>query len=94
MTTVSLSELLSIRDESIAVRRAHTPALVSLLRRIRRIDLAPARRLLAVLALLVTKHGLVLSGCAALVIAASTLSTTAAWIMGGISLFFLEARRR
>lgn len=94
MTTVSLAELLSIRDESIAVRPARRPMLVSLLRRIRRIDLAPARALLTVLVTLVMKHGLVLSGCAAAVAAASTLSVTATWIMVALSLFFLEARRR
>lgn len=94
MTTVSLSELLSIRDESIRVRPAGRPLFAPLLRRLRRISLRPARlALLAVLAF-VTKHGLVLSGCAALVISAATLSVTAAWIMAGLSLFFLEARRR
>lgn len=94
MTTATLSELLGVRDESLRVRPARTPALTLLRRRIRALDLAPARRALLVSLLFVSRHGLVLSGCTAVVIAAATLSTTVAWIMVGASMFFLEARRR
>lgn len=94
MTTATLSELLSIRDESLRVRSARRPMFTLLVRRLRRINLVPARAALLTALAFVTKHGLVLSGCTALVIAAGTLSATAAWIMGGVSLFFLEARRR
>jgi uncharacterized membrane protein YhaH (DUF805 family) len=94
VSTATLSELLGARNESLYARPAHEPALTLLIRRLRRIDLSPARRALLALLLVITKHGLVLSGCTALIIAASTLSVTATWIMVAISMFFLEARRR
>jgi hypothetical protein len=96
VTTVSLAELLAGRDESLRVRR--TPWTLRALSRLRRIDLRPALRALAVVALAVlgfaSRHGLVLAGCTALVVCAATLSITAAWGTAAAALFFLEARRR
>jgi hypothetical protein len=94
VSTATLSELLGVRAESLYARPAREPALTLLIRRLRRIDLSPARRALLAFLLVIAKHGLVLSGCTALIIAASTLSVTATWIMVAISMFFLEARRR
>lgn len=96
VTTVSLSELFAARDESLRVQRVS--AWVRLAARIRRIDLAPARRLVMLVLLnamqFMTRHALVLCGCAAIVVGAATISITAAWITAGAALFFLEARRR
>ena len=94
----TLSGLIRARDESLRVRPARRSALVALARRLRTLNLSPARRALAATFLAVagftSRHALVLAGCTASVIAASTLSVTAAWIMTALSLFFLEARRR
>lgn len=98
VTTVTLQALMRERDESIASIRAKPSALARLRHYLRAIDLRRTLRvpLLAVLTIagFVSRHGLVIGGCCALVIGAATLSATAAWIMAAASLFFLEARRR
>lgn len=98
MTTVTLATLLAARDESLAVRVAR-PAWLSLaLRRVRGVDYAAgwARVAAAVVLTLAfcSRHGLVLGALAAFVIAAATFAPAAAWIVGGVSLLFLEVRRR
>jgi hypothetical protein len=102
MTVVTLSSLLDARDESLRVERT-TPAWLSRAwARVKTAEYRPvtarAGALLAavVLALagFVAKHGLVLGGLATFVIAASMLSVVAAWIVAGVSLLFLEVRRR
>lgn len=98
MTTVTLQTLLRERDDAIASIRTRPSVLTRLRHRLRAIDLHRVLRPLLLAALAVagftSRHGLVLAGCCALVIAAATLSATAAWIMTAASLFFLEARRR
>lgn len=103
MTTVSLSELLSARDESLAVQRTA----------LRTVRFAMARALawmrslgwsgrfahvVTVVALalagFLSRHALVLAGCAAFVIAAAMFAAIAGWLVAGVALFFLEARRR
>lgn len=98
MTTVSLSELLGARDESLAVRPV-APGWLSLAwRRVRglRWRAGVTRVALAVVALvaLLHRHGLVLAGLASFVIAAATIAPVAAWIVAGVSLLFLEVRRK
>lgn len=102
MTVVTLSSLLDARDESLRAERT-TPAWLTRARaRVSTVDLAAAGTragalLLAVvltLAGFVSKHGLVLGGLATFVVAAALLSTVAAWIVAGVSLLFLELRRR
>ncbi len=102
MTVVTLGELLSARDESLRVERARLAWLSVLRRRVARVDLrrvtARVGALFAVslltLAGLAERHGLVLAGLAAFVVAAAMLSTVAAFIVAGVSLLFLEVRRR
>lgn len=98
MTTVSLSELLAVRDESIASNRVpRVHPIARAYARLRAIPLAPARRVLALAALAVlgftVRHALVLAGCSAFVIAAAMLTPIAGWAVAGLALFFLEARR-
>jgi uncharacterized membrane protein YkgB len=50
--------------------------------------------LVLILAGLVHRHALVLGGLAAFVVAAASLSSVAGWVMAGVSLLFLEVRRR
>lgn len=96
MTTVTLANLMRARDDSLRARP--TPLLARLLRKVRGLTLAPVWRVLAVAVLagagFVSRHGLVLAACTAIVVGAATLSAMAAWITAGAALFFLEARRR
>ena len=92
VTTVSLADLFAVRDESLRVRRE--PFWSRLIARVRRIDTRPLLLTLLLTMRFVTRHGLVVGGCAAIVVGAATLSITAAWITAGAALFFLEARRR
>lgn len=95
MTTVTLSELLTARDESLRIRPARGRLLAARIRRWGRESAFPAAaRILAALVSLLYQHGIVLSGCTAFVIAAGTISATLAWFVAGAALFFLEARRR
>lgn len=98
MTTVPLSVLLRGRDESLMVTRTRRPALRRALSQVRAYDWTPARRALLVSLLAVagvlSRHGLVVAGLAAFVIAAATVSLTLAWAAGGAGLLFLEVRRR
>lgn len=92
MTVVTLATLMDRQRESLRIPRA--TGLTRLARRIRAIDLTPARRALLAVVLAVSRHALVLGGCVAMVISAATVSATLAWITTGAALFFLEARRR
>lgn len=98
MTTVSLHELMTLRDEAIASNRVRPRPFARAYARVRRIDLAPARRraLLVIIrsVMFASAHGLVLAACCSFVIGAATLSPIAGWIMAGVSLLFLELRRR
>jgi len=98
MTTVTLAQLLSARDESIALRRERVRWHVRALARVRAWDVRPAARALLAVVLavagLLSKHGLVLGGCASFVIGAAIVTPVAGWIVAGVALFFLEARRR
>lgn len=102
MTVVTLSQLLSARDESLRVERARLAWLSALRRRVARVDLRPVTArvgaflaaMLLALAGLAERHGLVLAGLASFVIAAAMLSTVAAFAVAGVSLLFLEVRRR
>lgn len=98
MTVVSLQELLTRRDESLRYERPARPVMARALARIRAVDLAPVRRVLLVSLLftagMVSRHALVLAGCAALVISAAIISPSLGWLAGAGALFFLEARRR
>lgn len=94
MTVVSLHELLTVRDQSLRVTRSRPRLRIKF----------PAVRLMPVWTFVLTivttvgyqihRHGLVLGGCAAFVIAAGMVSPIAALITLGLALFFLEARRR
>lgn len=94
MTTVSLSELLSIRDDSLRVTRERRRYGALIMARLRAVDLSPVRRALLVSLLFLTRHALVLSGCAAVVTAAAMITPALGWLTTGAALFFLEARRR
>lgn len=98
MTTVTLSALLDARNESLRVPRASGVARVQTVLRALSRGLRPVFAglviALAAVAGFTFRHGLVLAGCAALVVGAATLSITAAWVVAAGSLFFLEARRR
>jgi len=98
MTTVSLSELLSLRDDSLAVAPVRPSRVAAAWRRVRSLgwSVAAARVAMAVvtLAALLNRHGLVLAGLASFVVAASLVSALAAWIVAGVSLLFLEVRRK
>ena len=98
MTVVTLSELMRTQRESLAARPPRPSLLAVLARRIRALDLAPARRatLATILAIagFISRHALVLGGCSAVVISAATVSATLGWFATATSLFFLEARRR
>lgn len=95
MTTVTLAELLTHRDESLRVSPHRGRLLAGRLARwVSSAALPGARALLAAVIRLLHLHGLVLSGCVALVISAATLSVTLAWFVAGAAFFFLEARRR
>lgn len=98
MTVVTLSELLSARDESLAIRSTRPAWLSRAWARAREVNYGAiiARLLATVLALagFASKHGLVLAGLITFVIAAALLSVVAAWIVAGVSLLFLEVRRR
>ena len=98
MTTVTLAQLLSARDASITLRRERPRWHVRALSRVRATDWKPvaAALLAAVLAVagFLSRHGLVLGGCASFVIGAAIVTPVAGWIVAGVALFFLEARRR
>jgi len=98
MTTVTLSALLSARDESIALRRERARWHVRALARVRALEWKPVMTVLVVAAVAVagflSRHGLVLGGCASFVIGAAIVTPVAGWITAGVALFFLEARRR
>ncbi len=94
MTTVTLGELLTRRDESMRAPKVRRRPLAIAWRRLKRIDLAPARVLMVVIATFALRHTLVLAGCSAFVISAAMMSPIAGWSVAGLALFFLEARRR
>ena len=95
---VTLAALLAERDASIA----STPGTIALAglrakRAFRAASNASVRTALFVLALLATlvqRHGLVVGGLAAFTLAAWRHGVTAGLIALGLSLFFLELRRR
>lgn len=102
MTVVTLNALLSARDESLAVKRARPAWLSGAWRWVRSRPYAAVTarviRLVATVCLtlagLLHRHGVVLAGLASFVIAAAMLAPVAAWIVAGVSLLFLEVRRR
>jgi len=98
MTTVSLSELMAIQRESLAAKPARPSMITRLARRIRALDLAPARHAtlatILVIAGFISRHALVLGGCAAFVISAAIITPALGWLAAAFALFFLEARRR
>jgi hypothetical protein len=98
MTMATLSELMAIQRESLAARPARPSALARLGRRVRALDLAPARRAVLVSLLSIagfsSRHALVLGGCSAVVISAAIVAPALGWLAAAASLFFLEARRR
>lgn len=98
MTVVTLSELMRTQRESLAARPPRPSALARLALRVRRLDLAPARRIALVSLLAVAgfvfRHALVLGGCAATVISAAIIAPSLGWLAVALALFFLEARRR
>lgn len=102
MTAVTLGDLLNARDESLAVTPVRPSWLSVAWRRVRasargvRWSAVAARVAMAVitLAALLHRHGLILAGLASFVVAASQVSTLAAWITAGVSLLFLEVRRK
>lgn len=95
---VTLAALLAERDASLAARpRAIALAGLRAKRALRSVGNASTRTALFVLALLATlvqRHGLVVGGLAAFTIAAWRHGVTAGLIALGLSLFFLELRRR
>jgi len=98
---VTLGALLSERDASIALKPLRASARVA--RAVRAFALSTRARGARVLALMLsalaivvralTRHGLVLAGLSLFVLAAWQHSVMAALIVGGLSAFFLEARR-
>lgn len=90
MTTVSLSELLDIRDESIRVH----PRRERLRLRIPKVSLAWLVPVITFIHSFIHKHILTLFGCAAVVTSAAIVSPALGWLAAGASFFFLEARRR
>lgn len=98
MTTVTLSELLSTRNESLVARRTRSRWHARALARVRATDWKPVMTVAAAVVLAVagflSRHALVLAGCVAFVIGAALVSAVAGWAVAGVALFFLEARRR
>jgi preprotein translocase subunit SecF len=107
MSVVTLGELLAVRDESLRSERIRSAWLVTLRRRITRsLVMARSQRaslarvgamvasVLLALAGFLARHGLVLAGLASFVVAAALASTMAALVVAGVSLLFLEVRRR
>lgn len=102
MTVVTLNALLGARDESLAVQRSRPAWLSAAWRWVRSRSYAAVTarvvRIVSALALtlagLFHRHGLVLAGLASFVIAAAMFAPVAAWIVAGVSLLFLEVRRR
>lgn len=98
MTTVTLAELLSARDESLTWRREGVRWHARVLERVRALEWKPVAAFLMVAVVAAagffSRHGLVLSGCASFVIGAAIVTPVAGWITAGVALFFLEARRR
>lgn len=95
---VSLQDLLDTRDASIRVSGSHAAAAwVRVRRQLAGRFGAAGRALLTVVSVLLGqayRHGLVLAGLTSFVVAAAQHSTIAALITTGVSLFFLELRRR
>lgn len=80
------------------VTRARPLILRRIMSQVRALDWSPARRatvaaLLAVAGLL-ARHGLVVAGLLAFVVAAAMVAPVLAWVVSGVSLLFLEVRRR
>ena len=98
MTTVSLAELLSARDESLALRREQGRWQARALSWVRALKWKPVATALMVAVVAVagflSRHGLVLGGCASFIVGATIVTPVAGWIVAGVALFFLEARRR
>lgn len=98
MTTVTLATLMQARDESLAIRRARPAWLSRAIARVRQVALTTVTARITVAALLlagfVTRHGLVLAGLSAFVIAAALAAPIAGWVVAGAALLFLEVRRR
>lgn len=94
MTTVTLGDLLAARDEGMRVPKTRRRSFAIAWRRIKRINLAPTRALMVVIATFALRHTLVLAGCSAFVISAAMMSPIAGWATAGLALFFLEARRK
>ena len=95
---VSLQTLLEARDASLRVRGSRITAALARARRslAGRVGAVGRALLLVVLFLAgqVHRHGLVLAGLASFVTAAALYSPIAALVTAGVSLFFLELRRR
>lgn len=98
---VTLAALLAERDASIATKpRPFALAGLRAKRTLAAIGGVSARAASLALTLLIAiatfagRHGLVLGGLAAFIVAASLHSTITGLIVGGLSLFFLELRRR
>ncbi len=95
---LTLGERIRQRDASLAVR----PGAIALAglrakRALRSASSTTARtaiRLAALLAVLLSRHGLVLAGLASFVLAAWRIDVTAGLVMLGVGAFFLEARRK
>jgi hypothetical protein len=102
MSVVTLSALLDARDESLVVKRSRPLWLSRAWARLRQVEYgAVTARVWAVLAACVLtlagqvhRHGLVLAGLTAFVVAAASVASVAGWVMAGVSLLFLEVRRR
>jgi len=94
MSVVTLSALLDARDESLAVRRVRPAWISRSLRLVRALRWSWTLVSLLAVAGFLARHGLVLAGCAAFVIAAAIVTPVAGWVVAGVSLLFLEARRR
>lgn len=88
----SLRALIGQRDAGLAVKRLGPATLA--IRRMRAASSRGLALLFAVLAEMAMRHGLVMSGLVAFVLAAAQHSTTAALIVGGLGAFFLELRRK
>jgi len=94
----SLRDLLEARDASLRVRGSRITAALVRARRLVAGRAGAAGRALLIAVLFVAsqvhRHGLVLAGLASFVLAAALYSPIAALVTAGVSLFFLELRRR
>jgi hypothetical protein len=94
MSVVTLSALLDARNESLAVQRVRPAWISQALLWVRSLRWGWALVSLLAVAGFASKHGLVLAGCAAFVVAAAIVTPVAGWALAGVSLLFLELRRR